>query len=227
MNAGVEAKDVYLAQFAEQGFPTTREEEWRYTSVAPIQRNAFRPAAKDLTGLTAQRLQPFVFQDLSCHRLVFIDGYFAPQLSALAKLPDGVIVSSLADAINSGAAFLQRHLAHYAPIDRYGFAALNTAFLADGACIYLPRGVMLAEPVHLLFVSTARDQSVLAQPRNLVVAEAKSRAILIESYIGLDEARYFTNAITEVVVAEGATIEHYKLGEESAKAYHIGGLHGR
>jgi Fe-S cluster assembly protein SufD len=253
MNAGAETKDIYLhahaenaaglagqqlswlaktreralAQFAEQGFPTTRDEEWRYTNVAPIQRNAFRPAAKDLAGLSAQRLQPFVFQDLSCHRLVFVDGHFAPQLSALAKLPDGVIVSSLADAINSGAAFLQRHLAHYAPIDRYGFAALNTAFLADGACIYLPRGTTLADPVHLLFVSTARDQSVLAQPRNLVVAEAKSRAMLIESYIGLDEARYFTNAITEVVVAEGAAIEHYKLGEESAKAYHIGGLHVR
>ncbi len=253
MNASVEAKDMYLqahaesvrglaghqlpwvaqtreralAQFAEQGFPTTRDEEWRYTNVAPIQRSAFRPAAKDLASLTAQQLQPFVFQDLSCHRLVFVNGHFVAQLSALGKLPGGVIVSSLADAIDSGAAFLQSHLARYAPIDRYGFAALNTAFLADGACIYLPREATLAEPVHLLFVSTACEQPVLAQPRNLVVAEANSRAALIESYISLDNARHFTNAISEVVIAENASIEHYKLGHESAKTYHIGGIYVR
>lgn len=253
MNAGVETKDIYLqahadnakrlagyqlpwiaqtreralAQFAEQGFPTTRDEEWRYTNVAPIQRSAFRPAAKDLAGLTADQLQPFIFQDLSCHRLVFVNGHFVPQLSALGKLPGGVVVASLADAIDGGAAFLQRHLAHYAPIDRYGFTALNTAFLADGACIYLPREAMLANPVHLLFVSTASDEPVLAQPRNLVVAETNSRAAFIESYISLNGARYFTNAITELVIGENAAVEHYKLGQESAKAYHIGGVHVR
>lgn len=253
MNASVEAKDIYLhahaesarrlaghqlpwlaqmreralAQFAEQGFPTTRDEEWRYTNIAPIQRSAFRPARKDVTGLTAQQLQPFIFRDLSCHRLVFVNGHFVPQLAALGKLPSGVIVSSLAQAIDSSAAFLQRHLAQYAPIDRYGFTALNTAFLADGACIYLPPGATLAEPVHLLFVSTAGDQPVLAQPRNLIVAEANSQAVLIESYISLEDARYFTNAISEIVIADDAFIEHYKLGQESAKAYHIGGVHVR
>jgi Fe-S cluster assembly protein SufD len=253
MNASVEAKDIYLhahaesarnlaghklpwvaqtreralTQFAEQGFPTIRDEEWRYTNVAPIQRGAFHPAPKDLAGLTERRLQPFLFQDLSCHRLVFVNGYFAPQLSLLGKLPDGVTLSSLATAIDSDAVFLQRHLARYAPIDRYGFAALNTAFLSDGACIYLPRGVKLADPVHLLFVSTARDEPALVQPRNLIVTEANSRAVLIESYISFDEARYFTNAISELVIAENATIEHYKLVQESAKAYHVGGIHVR
>jgi Fe-S cluster assembly protein SufD len=253
MNANAEARDIYLhahaesarrlaghqlpwiaqtreralAQFAAQGFPTTRDEEWRYTNVAPIQRSAFRPAPKDLAGLTADQLQPFVFQDLFCHRLVFVNGHFVPQLSALGKLPGGVVVASLADAIDSGAAFLQNHLARYAPIDRFGFTALNTAFLTDGVCVYLPREVILADPVHVLFVSTARDEPLLAQPRNLVVAEANSRAVLIESYVSLDETRYFTNAITEVVIADNAAIEHYKLGQESAKAYHIGGLYVR
>ena len=253
MNASVEAKDIYLqahaenasslvghqlpwlaqtreralAHFAEQGFPTTRDEEWRYTNVAPIQRSAFHPAAKVLAELTPQHLQPFVFQDLFCHRLVFINGHFAPQLSVFGQLPGGVIVSSLAKAIDSRAAFLQCHLAHYAPVDRYGFAALNTAFLADGACIFLPKEAALADPVHLLFVSTAREQPVLAQPRNLIVAEANSRATIIESYISLDQARYFTNAISEVVIGENASIGHYKLGRESAKAYHVGGIHVR
>lgn len=253
MNGSVESKDIYLqthaenaerfaghqlpwvaqtreralAQFAEQGFPTTRDEEWRYTNVAPIQRSAFRPAAKHLTGLTTEQLQAFVFPDLVCHRLVFVNGYFVPQLSAPGKLPRGVVIASLAEAIDSGAGFLQDHLARYAPIDRYGFTALNTAFLADGACIYLPRKAILTNPVHLLFVSASRDEPMLTQPRNLVVAEANSQATLIESYVSLNGLRYFTNAITELVIAENAAIEHYKLGQESANAYHIGGIHVR
>ncbi len=251
MNASLETKDIYLdahahgakdlaghqwpwveqtrrralAQFAEQGFPTTRDEEWRYTNVTPIQRNAFHPAPKDLAGLTLERLKPFVFPDLPCHRLVFVNGHFAPQLSKLCKLPAGAIVSSLAGAIDRGAAFLQHHLAQYAPTDRYGFAALNTAFLVDGACVYLPRDVILTDPVHVLFVSTRRNEPVLAQPRNLFVAEANSRMVLIESYISLDDTRYFTNAISEIVAAENAAVEHYKLGQESAEAYHIGGIY--
>ena len=223
-----QARETALSRFAEQGFPTTRDEEWKYTNVTPIQRRVFTPAEHQPdTQVTAAQLEPFVLADQRCHRMVFIDGHFARDLSALSTLPAGLTVSSLAAVFNRDAAVLRPYLGRYALTDTHGFAALNTAFLVDGAYVRVAQDISVADPIHFLFVSTGKGDSVLTQPRNLIVTEPGSRVTVIESFVSLGQACYFTNAITEVAVADNATVEHYKLGLESPKAFHIGGLYVR
>ncbi|MDX1489346.1 MAG: Fe-S cluster assembly protein SufD, partial [Acidiferrobacterales bacterium] len=216
-----------LTRFSDQGFPTAHDEDWKYTSVTPLQRHAFKPARLDAKPLTQKQLAPFLLYAPDLPRMVFVNGHYIESLSDIGKLPSGVVATSLARALEDQAEHLQEHLGRYAPIDKHGFAALNTAFLSDGAYIFVPQDAALTEPLHLLFIATADVEPVLAQPRNVIVAKENSQAKLIESYVGLDDARYFTNTISEIAISEGAALEHYKLGEESLKAYHIGGVHVR
>jgi Fe-S cluster assembly protein SufD len=213
------------ARFAEVGFPTTREEAWKYTDVTPIVQAGFKPAARGVNGVDPARLEGFWFENLPSHRLVFVNGHYSEKLSTPGAWPKGVTVMGLAEALRDQAHRLEPYLGHYVPEKIHGFAALNTALFTDGAYIHLGRGARLAKPIHLLYVSAGTADPLLSQPRNLVVAEADSQAVLIENYVAIGESAYFTNALTEVVVGPHAMIEHYRLQEEDTKAYHIGGLH--
>jgi len=213
-------------RFAEIGFPTTREESWKYTDVTPIVQTSFKPAARGVNSADPARLEGFWFENLPSHRLVFVNGHYSEKLSTPGAWPKGVTVLGLADALRNKAHLIEPYLGHYLPERTHGFAALNTALFIDGAYIHLARGARLAKPIHLLYVTTGGATSpLLSQPRNLVVAEEDSQAILIENYVAVGEASYFTNVLTEVVVGPHAAIEHYRLQEEGASAYHIGGLH--
>jgi Fe-S cluster assembly protein SufD len=212
-----------LERFAESGFPTPRNEEWRYTPVTPIQSRAFPLAEPDDIG--AQEIERFEFEGIEHHRLVFVNGWFAPQLSHVRNLPEGAVLTHLAGALEAQPALVQAHLARYADANGDAFTALNSAFAADGAFVHLASGTRLEEPILLLFVSSTPDGAAAAHPRNLLIAEEGAQATLIERYVSVADASYFTNAVTEVVVAPGARLTHYKLQEESGKAFHIGGLH--
>lgn len=213
-----------IARFAEQGFPTVRLEDWKYTNVAPIAATVFRPADGAPNGLPAEAIEHVVAGDGARHRLVFVNGCYSAKLSSVAPLPGGARVTSLAEALITDAAVLEQHLGRYAPSEGidYGFTALSTALAQDGALVYLPPAVRVAEPIHLLFVATAPAAPVLAQPRVLVVIERGSEATLVESYVSVGEDSYFTNAVTEIVLGEGAILEHYKIEQESELAFHVG-----
>jgi Fe-S cluster assembly protein SufD len=213
------------ARFAEVGFPTPRDEAWKYTDVTPIVQTGFKPAADGVNGVGPARLEGFWFENLPSHRLVFVNGHYSEKLSTPGAWPKDVTVMSLAEALRDQTQMLEPYLGRCAPEKIHGFAALNTALFTDGAYIHLGRGARLAKPIHLLYVSTGAADPVLSQPRNLVVAEEDSQAVLIENYVAVGDAPYFTNALTEVVVGPHALIEHYRLQEEGAGAYHIGGLH--
>ncbi len=228
------ARKSAIARFAEIGFPTPRDEEWRYTNLAPILRNAFRPVTDyDPGGVTAGQLEPFSFKGLACIELVFVNGHYAPELSSPRPLPKGVQVSSLAAALDATPEAVEAHLARYvrldggaAPMrDHHAFAALNTAFMQDGAFVHLPKGAVLETPIHLLFVSTVRGEATVSHPRNLILAEAGSRATLFESYVGPKEDVYLTNAVTEIVLGENAALDSYKLQRESREGFHIARSH--
>jgi len=207
--------------FASLGFPTPRLEDWKYTRVAPIEKRSFRPYQGKGVGLGVDGLDGFEWQDLESHRLAFVNGRYSSTLSALGKLPKGVTVTSLAEAIDREPEVLEAHLARYADPRGQAFAALNTAFLCDGAFVRLARGVKLDEPLHLVFLSTPQQYDLCSQPRVLVVGEEDTRLVVIESYGGIGESAYLTNALTELSLAEGASVEHYKIQRESAKAFHI------
>lgn len=211
-----------IARFAELGFPTAREEEWRYTSVAPIVEAAFPPAVdQDANGVDAEAIGPFMLGSAEWSRLVFVNGHYSAKLSSVRPLPDGVRVANLAEALVTDGQLLESQLGRYARDARDGFAALNAAFLQDGAFVYLPAGTRVQEPIHLLFVAAA---GVLAQPRTLIVAGPASEATIIEHYVGLADRAYCENAVTDVAAGDGAVVRHYKLQEEGEQAFHVAAI---
>ena len=217
-----------MARFAEAGFPTLQQEDWRFTNVAPIAALPFKPTLKPAAnGLTAEMVSASTFGRIKASRLVFLDGHYLPGLSSCGALPKGIMVSNLAQALAADSGLIEKHLARYARGETNSFAALNEAFFQDGGFIYLPPGAQLELPVHLLFVSTAREAGATVSPRNLVIAEKASQGTVLESYISLADAAYFTNAVTELVVGDGARLEHVKFQDESKNAFHMAALHAQ
>jgi Fe-S cluster assembly protein SufD len=214
-------REEALERFAELGFPTTRDEEWRQTNVEPIARTGFHPAARRLDGIAPRDLARFTFGNLSCAQLVFLNGTFAPQLSSLGALPRGVRAGNLESALEADRVLIEPHLARYASHSDHAFRALNTAFLRDGAFLHVPRGTVLEAPIQLLFISAARGEKTHSHPRNLILVDDDSQVTILETYAGLGKDVYFTNAVTELVVGSGAVVEHYKLQRESDHAYHV------
>jgi Fe-S cluster assembly protein SufD len=214
-----------LAQFAETGFPGTRNEEWRHTNVAPIAGAAFKPARPGTNGMTAGRLGNFVFNEEDCCNLVFINGFYSADLSTPGALPKGVRAGSLAAALQIEPKKLEPYLARYASCKKNPFVALNTAYMMDGGFIYLPAETTLKKVIHLLFISTTEANATVSHLRNLIVVGGSSQVSVVESYIGPQGGVYFTNAVTEIVAGDSAVVSHYKLQRESDDAYHIGYLH--
>jgi len=179
------------ARFAALGIPTVREEDWRFTNVAPIGAIDFQ-AAGQISG-TAERLAGFAYTDAPI-RLVVVNGRFDTTLSRTKGLPQGVQAGSLASAMTENADVVQRYFGQLADFSNRSFTALNTAFVQDGAFVHIPDGALVDAPIHIVFVSGADGASVMAHPRTLIVSGANSEARIIESYIGAKGEVYFTNA---------------------------------
>ena len=218
-------RDSAMDVFMEQGFPNTRIEEWKYTNVRPVANGHFTAPAEQ-PRIDAALLQPWLLDDELVHRLVFIDGRFAPEYCPFNTLLQGVTITSLASALDSKPEVLEPYLGSTVSLEQPGFNALNTAFMRDGACIQLEQGAVLEQPVHLLFVSSGRPDA-LAAVRNVVVAGPDSKATLIESYVSLGDAACLTSVVTEIILQGNADIEHYKLEQESESGYHMAGTYVR
>ncbi len=211
-----------FARFCETGFPTLRDEDWRFTSVAAIAQTPFRLAGP--TALPApSQLEAWRMEGAAC-RLVFVNGRFAPELSRVDGLPSGARVSGLGSQLMEKPEALERHLGAYIDVGRDAFCALNTAFAEDGAYVYLPRGVALEAPIHLLFVSVGDGAASMSHPRNLIVAEDDSQATIIEDYVSLDGGKVFCNAATEIVAGDRAVLSHYLIEREHTEAFNISTL---
>ena len=211
-----------FAAFDAQGFPTTAEEEWRFTSVAPIAGTQFHPVlAYEASGLTEPDLLPWSLARTGGIVLVFVNGHFSSGLSSLPPLPPGVSVGSLGAALAHDPALAVRY---FSPERGKGdsFFALNTAFLLDGAFLRVDDGVTLEEPVHILSLASAGGPPLLVQPRHVIIAGKRARLSVVETYGGKGPGVYLTNAVTEIFVGEGAAVEHDKLQMENLNSYHVG-----
>jgi len=226
-----EIRTQAIARFAELGFPTMKQEEWRFTNVAPIVEAEFTLAHTPRSPLPA----PADIERLSLGvgpRVVFVDGRYAPTLSTPADLVGGVRAGSLAAALrtDAGGELARVHLARHARWRDSAFAALNTAFLADGAFVHVPANVTLERPLEVVFLSTGRaasDGPVVSHPRSLIVLERGARAALVETYAGLSEGVYWTNAVTEVLVGDGAWAELYRIQQEGPHGFQVATTHSR
>ena len=217
-----------LARFAELGFPTVQQEDWRFTNVAPLAKLPLKPAFEAAPDAGARNaLDQYVFGQLQGPKLVFVNGHYSASLSSVKDLPSGVKVANLAAVLAGDPGFVEKHLTHSAMMeDGNSFAALNQAFFLDGGLVHVPAGTTVEDPIQFIYVSTAAHNGDTVQPRNLIVAEANSKVTVIESYISAGSASYFTNAVTELVAGENAALEHVKFQDEASDAFHMGTIAG-
>jgi len=210
--------------FLKTGFPSTRDEEWRFTPVTPITRGGFAASAVPAT-LSLADLSPYLFGHPEWPRLVFVDGQFDPALSSVAGQA-GLSVTTIRETLEADPQFLERNFGRHVRPEETPFTALNTALARDGAVIRASRGIEVAVPVHVLFVSSAAVDVIVTHPRVLVVADEQSRLQVVESYVSLsNRTRYWTNAVAEVSMGPGSWVEHGRIQRESEAAYHIGFTH--
>ncbi|HEX9485594.1 MAG TPA: Fe-S cluster assembly protein SufD [Gemmatimonadales bacterium] len=226
-----ELREGAIARFSELGFPTTKQEEWRFTSVAPIADARFTLAHAPRSPLPAHADIERLCVGAG-PRVVFVDGRHVPALSTPAELTGGARAGSLAAALRTGAdsELARTHLARHARWRDSAFAALNTAFLADGAFVHVPADVTVAQPLEVVFLSTGQsgtDGPIVSHPRSLIVVERGARATVVETYAGLSDGVYWSNAVTEVVVGEGARVELYRVQQEGPRGLQIATTHSR
>lgn len=218
-------REAALARFADRGFPTTRDEAWRYTSVAPIAGTSFdpdTPARPD--AVTPELFEQLTFEPWDCTHVTFLNGRFAKNLSKIGTLPVGVKFMSLEDALEKNRDMVEPYLGRCAEFTDQPFADLNTAFLREGVFLYVPEGMVIEEEIHILYVTTSNGTNALSYPRNLLVVKEGAQVTLVESYAGIASDVYFTNAVTEISAGEGAVVNHYRLQRESTSAFHVGSL---
>jgi Fe-S cluster assembly protein SufD len=214
-------RQAAMDRFEALGFPTTRDEAWKYTSVAAIARVPFEPAAPG--RFDGRSLSPFRLR--GTREVVFVNGRHVPELSAGS--PGAIEVASLRDILSREPERLQPYLGRHAEGEGNAFAALNTAFATDGVLVAVPAGHEAGEPVHVLYVSTGDGPPAVTHPRTLVLAGPRSQAAVVETYAGPDGPTYFTNALTEVVVQDGAVLDHYTVQREGQAAFHVSSLRAR
>ena len=212
-------REKAIEHFAAAGFPTTKDEEWAFTNLASLTRINF--------DLAASAAAPAVLDDYryGLNGLVFVDGHFDPAHSQLNGLPDEVYIERL--SIASDTIIVAAVLGQAATTEDEAFTALNTAFLQDGAVVYLYPGAVVEQPIHLLFVSTGQRANVVSHPRVLVIAGPNAQATVVESYVGLGSEPYLTNSVSEFFIGPNAVLDHYRVQRESAAAFHIAATHVR
>jgi Fe-S cluster assembly protein SufD len=208
-------------RFNALGFPTTKNEDWHFTSVSPIAEQEFVLLAAKSGDVQRADLAPFGFGATDWHTIVFVNGRYAPELSDSAALPAGVKFWDLASAWTD-ASDVVSPLGTIASYDAHAFTALNTAFMVDGAVLQIAKDTEVDRPIHLLFVTDATAAKGMMHPRNLIVVGKHAKATIVESYVSTSDAMYLTNAVTEVSLGDGATLQHYKMQREAARAFHVG-----
>ena len=219
-----EKREEAIETFLNLGFPTVHEEDWRFTNTTPIARTSFKLEWDGHSKLSRNDIKLFEIPVLECNQLAFINGRYSSELSSLKHLQKGLIISNLTKALIEDEGLLKEHLSSYAEFKNESFTALNTAFIDDGALVFIPKNTLLKEPIHLLYISTSNGIPSITNPRNLIILEENSQASIVEQYVTMRDEAYFSNVVTEAVVGENSVLEHYMIERESKKAFNISTL---
>lgn len=219
-----ELRKSAMSMFQNLGFPTARRgnEEWKYTDVGPIAKAKLQVTGSSaLSLIDSSHVEMGSLGESHWNQMVFVNGVYSDNLSSVSSLPVGVMVINLAQAMELKSELVQGYLARYADYGANAFTALNTAFIHDGAFIYVPDDTVMEEPIRLLFLSTSLDAEIASNSRALILIGKNSKADIIECYGGISDAQYFSNAVTEVVVGSGSAVNYYKIQRQNEKAFHI------
>lgn len=215
-------------RFASLGLPTPRLEAWKFTNLAALGRIPFQVAPPESARISVDALPTVVpAGEPPSHRLVFVNGHWRPDLSSVGALPAGVVLSGMAAAQTSHPGLLEERLGRIGAVDGHAMLALNAAHAVDGAVVRIPPGVQLDRPIELVFIGAGSETPLSWHPRLLILAEAASRATVIEHHVGRGGHQTFGNLATELLIGTGASLRHYKAQREGAEAFHIATLTGR
>lgn len=216
-------REAAMGQFQARGFPTTRQENWKYTDVKPIARSAFGIAEEKPAAGYEKQLELARLSGLESHELVFINGRFSVEHSRLQDLPQGVVLEDMSSALNNHSKLVDSIMSNTTLNDQSNpFHILNTAFIHDGVLIHVPDDCSIDKPINLIYLSGYSDNEFSAHPRNLIFLGNGARLTVIENYVGAKDSQYFINTVTDAVLASNAALTHYKLQQESVESYHIG-----
>jgi len=212
-----------IANFAALGFPTPKQEEWKYTNVEPVVSRQFGIANGE-SSFTGADILSSSFVEPDAPRLVFVNGVYAPALSSVQGLPSEVRLANLSKLLSDDDGVLASRIGRYANHRRNAFVALNTAFVDDGAVVLIPPGCRLLQPIYLVYASGAKNRPIVSHPRTLIIVGAGSEVSIVESYSGVNGESYFCNAVTELIGESDSVAHHYRLQRDSAAAFHTGTL---
>jgi len=215
------------ARFAEQGLPSTKLEEWRYTNLTPLAKLRFEPPGSAPAPVTRGDVEALCFPVFACSVFVFVDGRFRPELSSPRALSGSLRVESLAELRASAPERLAGQLGRLADPKRHPFVALGTACLDDGACLFVPRATDVVQPIHVVQIASGAAPDRVCHSRLLLVAEAGSHVTVIQDFVSLAGARGFSNAVAEVTIEQGAAVDLVLLQRENAESFHVSNLEVR
>jgi Fe-S cluster assembly protein SufD len=220
-----DVRSAALAVFTEQGFPTTKQEDWKYTNIAPIAKSPYQYAAS-AAAVPADVVKSLLIDGTEQHRIVFVNGHFSAEHSDLNGLPEGVTVKNLISAYGTHQEVIKTHLSKYAGFKKNPFTALNTAFINDGAFVHVAAGVVVERPVHLMFIAAGVDGlQVASHIRNLIVAEEGASVKVLHGFASAQANTNLTNVVTEVVAQKESKVEVVKVQRESDSSFHVEDLH--
>ncbi len=207
-----------IEKFEMFDFPTTKNEEWKYTNVSALLKYNFI-RAKDV-NVSAEEVEKYLIKGLTENLVVLVNGVFRKELSRLLPQAEGIIIDSFANAAKNSPELISKHFSKYAKLEN-GFVALNTAFAEDGIVINVPDNKIVADPVHIINLTGNGSENVLSQPRNLIMMGKNAHIKLVESYHSISESINFTNVVTEIVSGENSYIELYKIQDENISSFHV------
>ena len=211
-----------MASFAALGFPTTKNENWKYTNIEPLASLPFVSGNGEVKSVGAAEIVSSACVDADAPRLVFVNGVYTPDLSSVQGLPGGMRLGCLAELIQQENSVLASRLGHCADHRRQAFVALNTAFFKDGAVIEVGAGCRTSQPIYVIYVAGVGDRRIVTYPRTLIMLGAGSEAKIVESYASVNGGSYFSNAVTELIAEPDASVEYYRLQREGKSAFHVG-----
>ena len=214
-----------LSSFTEKGFPTTKEEDWKYTNISPIAKSVFKYSSKN-ENVSSELVRSLLVRGIEQYRIVFVNGHFSKEHSTLDGLPDGVVVKNFIEAYATQESVIKEHLSKYVQCQKNTFSALNAAFLNDGAFVHVPANVEIEKPIHLIFISTQKSEVQSASHvRNLIVVEEGAKVNCLHSFASAQPNSDLTNVVTEIVAKKDSVVEIVKVQCESETSYHVENFH--
>ncbi len=216
-------RDAGMERFADRGLPTPRSESWKYTNLRPLEKIAF--GMPNGEAIRLERLPSLLPAGASENHLVFVNGRFRADLSTLKSTREGVRIGSLAAALAEDGDELAEYLGRIAPADGQPLLDLNTALMGDGLLLRLERGAVVKTPIEVIYIGVAGEQSLAYHPRNLIMLEPNSQAVVIEHHVSFDGGATLANSATEIALGDGALLHHYKMQAEGPEAFNLGTLH--